>query len=191
MEGRQERFWAGFLILAFAMPLSLLIGAALEADVGAVIVLWMLLSLIGGTIAGRTFQVLFNDHVGLIQAISSAEIVADSEKGKKDQDQAKSDKPLESKGEDGDAGAKAKPLDEGASPKVPEDPKKPEPVVVGRPVSDMKQGGGAAVLPFCHVCGDLIAREPRYCGRCGASHHPDCFDVNHGCGVDGCKGHQQ
>lgn len=42
---------------------------------------------------------------------------------------------------------------------------------------------GAADDFRCPVCKDALANEGWRCGACGASHHPECWQINDGCGA--------
>ncbi len=47
---------------------------------------------------------------------------------------------------------------------------------------------GVGEVPRCPVCGETFTGPLAQCERCGAPHHPDCFDYNGRCGLYGCGG---
>ena len=43
------------------------------------------------------------------------------------------------------------------------------------------------VCPVCPVCNDEIEVVPARCAACGRAHHPECLELNDGCGACGAK----
>ena len=67
-------------------------------------------------------------------------------------------------------------------------------VTLGQQVFDgyITAATGAPVPPaeaktelYCAVCRDTISGSMHTCPKCGASHHPECYQLNDGCGSCG------
>lgn len=65
-------------------------------------------------------------------------------------------------------------------------------VTLGQRVFDgyLAAASGAAVPPaeartevYCAVCHDVITGSMHTCPRCGSPHHPECYELNDGCGI--------
>jgi hypothetical protein len=64
-------------------------------------------------------------------------------------------------------------------------------VTLGQQVFDgyLSAATGAPVLPteakteiYCSVCNDVVSGSMHTCPKCGAPHHPECYQLNDGCG---------
>ncbi len=54
--------------------------------------------------------------------------------------------------------------------------------VTGQAVFEERAAPSTAEPERCAVCGDVIEGSSRSCPRCGAAHHPECYELNDGCG---------